>query len=363
MAKEKVVKVRQLTRWQRIGVASLFVIAAMVIGGVVFVLSGIYNIGASRDHWSFTNFIITILRDRSISVASNGIEVPELEDPDLYQLGQQHFLGACTSCHGIPGQPSNPIYSNMLPQPPDLTGAFEGYDARQVFWIVDHGLKYTGMPAWPGADRPDEVWSVVAYLKRLNGEGPPDQTAFSEEAEEARTFDTCVRCHGDADAAPVSALVPRLGGLSEAYLARTLEEYRNGQRASGFMAPIAHDMSDAEIADIAAYYAGLPAAGRSSAADPALVTEGRDIADSGVAEQDVPACTSCHNGSDPQVPSLAGQSARYLETQLKIWRNSGYRSGSAQGRLMAFIATRLSAADAEAVSAYYQSLAPMESSP
>lgn len=363
MAKEKIVKVRQLTRWQRIGVASLFVIGAMVIGGVVFVLSGIYNIGASREHWSVTNFIISILRDRSVSVAASGIEVPDLEDPDLYLLGREHFWGACTSCHGIPGRPLNPLYSNMLPQPPDLTGAFEDYGAREVFWIVNHGLKYTGMPSWPGTDRPDEVWSVVAYLKRLNSEGPPNQTAFAENAEDARAFDACIRCHGGADAAPTSALVPRLGGLHQAYLVRALEEYRDGQRASGFMAPIAHDMSDDEIANMAAYYANLPAADNRNAADPASSIKGREIAEEGIPEQDVPACASCHNGNDPQVPPLAGQAARYMETQLKVWRNSAYRSGSAQGRLMAFVAKRLGAEEAEAVSAYYASLAPVEASP
>ena len=363
MAEDKVVKVRQLTRWQRIGVASLFVTGAIVIGGIVFVLSGIYNIGASRDHWSITNFIITILRDRSISVASGGIEVPELDDPDLYELGQEHFLGACTSCHGIPGRPPNPIYSSMLPQPPDLTGAFEDYDSRQIFWIINHGLKYTGMPAWPGIDRPDEVWSVVAFLRRLNAAGPPDGPSFEVEAQQARALDSCERCHGDAETAPVSALVPRLGGLPQPYLARALAEYRDGQRASGFMEPVVHDMSDDEAAELAAYYADLPARDTQRAADPTLVARGREIAERGAAEQDVPACTSCHNGSDPQVPPLAGQSARYMETQLKAWRNSGYRSGSAQGRLMAFIAKRLGAQEAEAVSTYYESLPPVEDSP
>ncbi|MHA6298324.1 c-type cytochrome [Devosia sp. CAU 1758] len=363
MAEEKVVKVRQLTRWQRIGFASLLVVGAMVIGGVVFVLSGIYNIGASREHWSFTNFVITILRDRSVSVAASNIDVPDLEDLDLYRLGREHFLGACTSCHGVPGQPLNPIYANMLPQPPDLTGAFEDYGAREVFWIIDHGLKYTGMPAWPGDDRPDEVWSMVAYLKRLNEEGPQDEAAFAETAENARKLDTCGRCHGDAGTEPVSTLVPRLDGLPEAYLVRALEEYRDGLRASGFMAPIAHDMGDDEIADMAAYYAGLTAGGIGGRADPALVARGLEIAAGGISEQDVPACASCHNGSDPQVPPLAGQSARYMETQLKVWRNGDYRSGSAYGRLMAFIAKRLDAQDAEAVSAYYESLAPAEVSP
>jgi len=351
MAKEKIVKVRQLTRWQRIGVASMFVAGAFILAGGVFILSGIYNIGASREHWSLTNFIITILRDRSVAVASGGIEVPELNDADLYRLGEQHFLGTCTVCHGTPGQPLNPLYSHMLPQPPDLTGAFEHYDAREVFWVVNHGLKYTGMPAWPAAHRPDEVWSVVSYLRRLNEIGPENAAIENSAVEQAQKLNTCLRCHGAAGQPPVSDLVPRLDGLSEDYLRRALEEYRGGQRGSGIMAPIAFDMSDEEIASNAASYASLPPpAGRENgSADLAL---GQQIAEAGLPEQDVPACQSCH-GVNPQAPRLVGQSERYMATQLKLWQHAGYRDASAEGRLMSVIGQRLTEAQGKAVSAYY----------
>lgn len=363
MPEEKVVKVRRLTRWQRIGVASLLVVGALVAGGVIFVLSGVYNIAASRDHWSVTNLAITILRDRSIAAASSTVEAPALNDPDLYRLGEQHFLGACTSCHGQPGQPLNPIYANMTPSPPDLIGAFEHYSASEVFWIVRHGLKYTGMPAWPGPNRPDEVWSVVAFLERLNRQPETGDSLTEQRIETARTFDGCARCHGSATSAPVSALVPRLEGLPQAYLVRALEEYRQGIRQSGFMAPVAHGLSDREIAALAAYYDGLEVLRQDARANPDIIETGRHIAETGVLADDVPACQSCHGGGNPQIPDLRGQSARYLANQLKLWRNGGYRNSSAEGRIMAVIGQRLATSDAEAVSAYYAAQTPSEGDP
>ena len=55
----------------------------------------------------------------------------------------------------------------MLPPPPELSKAAKEWKDEELFWIVKHGIKYTGMPSWVAAERDDEVWSVVAFLKRL----------------------------------------------------------------------------------------------------------------------------------------------------------------------------------------------------
>ena len=358
-------KVARLTRWQRIGFASLLVVGAFVLSAVVFILSGVYNIGASRQHWSVTNTLLTIVRDRSISVAANGIDVPDLTDPDLVSLGRQHFRGGCSSCHGMPGEQNNPIYQNMLPSPPDLVGAFEDYSAAEVFWIVYNGLKFTGMPAWPGQDRTDEVWSLVAYLRQVNAEqgdrsGLDDSVAVPPRVDATGLgqlpLENCVRCHGDGDTAPISSLVPSLNGLTQAYLERALREYRIEIRASGIMEPIAHELTETELVELSRYYAELEPVLIRALAPAETLLLGEEIAHEGLAEYDVPACTSCHNGARPQIPQLAGQAARYMATQLDLWRNKNYRDDTDHGSLMARIARRLSADQARAVSEYYATL-------
>lgn len=367
MPEDKFVKVKQLTNWQRLGVSTLFVVGALLLGGVVFIFSGIYNIGAARDHWSVTNFLITILRDRSVSVAAGNIEAPDLDDPDLYLLGAEHYQGGCSSCHGTPGQLINPIYRNMLPQPPDLTGAFSDYKARELFWIVQNGLKYTGMPAWPGENRSDEVWAVVAHLAQLHQQGPEIEPRrepplpLSQDLAGAGTvpLENCVRCHGDAAAEPVSSLVPRLHGLPLPYLRRTLEEYRNGKRSSGIMQPIAHEMTSSELDQLSAYYASLPAVPAASTVPKDLLEKGHQIAEKGIPEQDLPACSSCHGGANPQIPPLEGQSARFMATQLDLWRETEYRQTLPYGSLMSDIGKRMTADDAWAVSVFYESVVPV----
>ena len=55
----------------------------------------------------------------------------------------------------------------MLPPPPDLKDKVGLWRDGELFWIVKHGLKYAGMPGFPSLHRDDEIWAVVAFLRRL----------------------------------------------------------------------------------------------------------------------------------------------------------------------------------------------------
>jgi hypothetical protein len=85
-----------------------------------------------------------------VSVKTNaaGIEAPQLDNPNLIRLGAAHFHRGCAFCHGAPGMPVNPIAKQMLPLPPDLSISMRPWKKRELFWIVKHGFKYTGMPGW-----------------------------------------------------------------------------------------------------------------------------------------------------------------------------------------------------------------------
>ena len=92
---------------------------------------------------------------------------PALDNPDLVRLGAAHFHGGCAFCHGAPGIPVSPIARHMLPSPPDLATSMRPWKDEELFWIVQHGIKYTGMPGWVALERADEIWAVVAFLKRM----------------------------------------------------------------------------------------------------------------------------------------------------------------------------------------------------
>lgn len=367
MVEDKTVWARPWTRLRRLGPAMLVIVEVMIVGAAVFIVSGVYNVAASRDHLSITNWILTVVRDRSIANAASGISVPDLMDEGLANLGAEHYRGACATCHGVPGQAANPVYQSMLPAPPDLIFAYEDYNSRELFWIIYNGLKFTGMPAWAGEGRSDEVWSLVAFLDRLRREGADSYTDSERprvlplELEAAgvsiQPLESCVRCHGDARSLPVSDRVPRLHGQSEPYLIRAIENYWDGTRQSGIMEPIAHRMSIEENSALARYYAKLSPTRAGWSEDPEAVLRGQRLARDGFAEGGIPPCSSCHEGDNPQFPRLAGQSAAYLRGQLEVWRK-GLRDRSGYGAIMSVVAKRLNDAQVHDVSAFYASQPP-----
>ena len=133
----------------------------------------------------------------------------------------------------------------MLPPPPDLAAQIRPWRDRELFWIVKNGIKYTGMPAWVAQDRDDEVWAMIAFLRRLpaldahsyralalGGLEIPPQTGREVATSEAAsaTVGACARCHGDERNVPQSALVPTLHGQPAEFLDAALEAFARPPR-------------------------------------------------------------------------------------------------------------------------------------
>lgn len=371
-----------MTHW-RARLRYLFGIGVLLAAaGVALALfgawTGIVNISASAGHPPWVESFLELGMRRSIERHSSKLVVPnDLRSPDRIQLGAAHFAGGCAECHGAPDRPRSPIYDYMLPVPPDLAFAAQQWNARELFFIVRHGLQFTGMPEWSGGERDDEVWSMVAFLQRLpeltsdeyvalasGNAGSPDNPRASTLRDEgvatlART--SCDRCHDTARSAPASAFVPRLAGQSQDYLVRSLREYQRGERRSGFMQPVAAMLSEQDIDALAAHYSALRPA-RPSTREPVLSDQQREeaaaIATGNHASLRVPACLSCHApAARDDYPLLAGQPANYLVQQLQLFQQGG-RQQSAWGEVMSVIATRLDAAQIDMLAQWFSDQAP-----
>ena len=335
------------------------------IGALLFAWSGIYNVAASRDHVGITTAFLELALRSSVRTHSLGIDPPPLDDGQLAQLatlGAAHFASGCAPCHGSPLAATNPPFENMLPAPPSLSNAAEEWTDAQLFWIVKNGFKFTGMPAWPAAERNDEVWAVVAFLKRYSDLDAREYGELIRTAEgSTNEFVLCARCHGDETAPPSSRLVPRLAGQSRRYLAISLDHYAAGIRPSGVMEAPAAELDENAIIRAADYYASIDATDRRSAeadAPAAQIARGRIIATEGIRSDLIPPCLACHGAEANELfPRLAGQHAPYIGGQLRLWK-SGLRDTSVLGAVMAPIAQRLSDGQIDDVAAYFESASP-----
>ena len=173
---------------------------------------------------------------------------------------------------------------------------------------------------------------------------------------------TCSACHG-ADGNSAVPTFPKLAGQGEKYLLKQMQDIRDGARSVPTMAGQVDNMSDQDLADIAAYFAAQPRSGGQT--DPDLLALGEKVYRSGVLERNVAACTACHSpngkGNAPAgFPALAGQHAEYTATQLRAYRQ-GYedpagRTNDGDTKIMRTTAFGLSDREIEAVASYVAGL-------
>ncbi|MFQ3323168.1 MAG: cytochrome c553 [Pseudomonadales bacterium] len=173
----------------------------------------------------------------------------------------------------------------------------------------------------------------------------------------------CGACHG-ADGNSAVPSFPKLAGQGEKYLIKQMNDIHEGRRVVLTMAGVLDNMSQQDIADIAAYYASQTGTIGQAKAD--LVELGERIYRAGNSEIGIAACTACHSptgaGNAPAgFPKLGGQHAEYIEAQLKAFRTGAEepekgRANDGETRIMRDIVSRMSDLEMRAVASYIQGL-------
>ncbi|MBE1160851.1 c-type cytochrome [Dyella acidiphila] len=145
-------------------------ILALGLLAYAYAWSGFYNIGADAPHAPWTYRFLSMLREHSVQHHAKSIRVPALDDPALILKGAGQYAAMCTGCHLAPGMQQSELRAGLYPQPPML--AQQQVDPREAFWIIKHGIKMSGMPAWGTTHDDATIWSMVAFLQKLPGLTP-----------------------------------------------------------------------------------------------------------------------------------------------------------------------------------------------
>ena len=161
-----------------LGVAST--LAAVAIGAAAFVGSGVYNIGADDHHTRIVLAIIEQLRNRSVAVRSQGIDVPSLDDSSRIAAGAEHYAALCVGCHLAPGVTKSDLRPGLYPHPPNLAQE-DVDDPQRAFWIIKHGIKMSAMPAWGKSLDDAAVWDIVSFVRKIPAMNPQEYLRFSQQ--------------------------------------------------------------------------------------------------------------------------------------------------------------------------------------
>jgi cytochrome c553 len=177
---------------------------------------------------------------------------------------------------------------------------------------------------------------------------------------------TCVACHG-LNGNSVNPEWPVIAGQNAAYSRDQITRIRDGKRPSPLMQPMVKDLSDQDIADLAAFFSTQTPAGLE--ADPSYWQAGEKLYRTGDAARGIPACTACHGPVGRGIPAagypaLQAQYAVYTVKQLNDYAGGVRYNKDSAGRaqagpnatMMQTISARLTPEDRRDLASYIQGI-------
>ena len=148
-----------------VGIVAVLAVAAA--GGLIVVYTGAYNVAATEEHTAFTRWAFDTTFHRSVERRAAASRPPESITPEMMAAGASAYKTMCQHCHAGPGVERAEWARGMRPRPPHLTEAAAEWQMKEVFWLVKHGAKMTGMPAFGPTHDDQALWGIAAFVTEL----------------------------------------------------------------------------------------------------------------------------------------------------------------------------------------------------
>lgn len=159
-----------------LGVAGVLFVLLLVAIAIAY--TGGYNIAATQDQTTFVRWAFTTTMHSSAKNRAAKISPPEFTDA-MVEQGAVSYKAVCQHCHAGPGAQRSEWAE--LPQPPHLVEKASEWQPNEIFWLVKHGVKMAGMPAFGPTHEDDTLWSITAFVRQLPAMTAEDYTAYGSE--------------------------------------------------------------------------------------------------------------------------------------------------------------------------------------
>lgn len=154
-----------------VSLATALSIAA--VGWVLFLRGGI---SARPDPLRLEAGLARRARSLLIPSSARDLRNPLPATPEVVAEGRAHFADHCASCHANDGGGDTPLGRGLYPRAPDMRRPeTQRLTDGELFWIIQNGVRFTGMPAWGEPGRESESWELVHFIRRLPALTPEEK--------------------------------------------------------------------------------------------------------------------------------------------------------------------------------------------
>jgi mono/diheme cytochrome c family protein len=161
-------------------------VALLGAAAIFLVVSGLFEVAAAVPPGSVETRLARFALERSVSRRAPHATNPVGKDADALRAGREHYKDMCVACHGAPGVDPSEIGEGLNPPAPDLTlERVQRLSDGELFWIVQNGIRMSGMPAFGPNHKERQIWEIVAFLRHLPSITPEEEKALAAATKDA----------------------------------------------------------------------------------------------------------------------------------------------------------------------------------
>jgi mono/diheme cytochrome c family protein len=144
----------------------LAMIVALLCGSVGYLRLGLAEVRADMNTPTWKGQLVKLAVHASVRRSATQLQNPMPPTDENLIAGGRLYLNSCAGCHGRPGKPASNL-PGYLP-PPQFFQAETQYSEPELFWIVKHGIRRTGMSAYGAFYSDQKMWTLAVFVKRMN---------------------------------------------------------------------------------------------------------------------------------------------------------------------------------------------------
>jgi mono/diheme cytochrome c family protein len=150
---------------------TLILLALVVVAGlvIVVVVSVLHNgLSARATPTMIETMMARNARHLAIPSSARALKNPEASSAEILSDARLHFADHCATCHANDGSGDTMIGRGLYPKPPDLRlPETQKLSDGELFWIIENGVRFTGMPAFSSPGAQDDTWKLVNFIRHL----------------------------------------------------------------------------------------------------------------------------------------------------------------------------------------------------
>ncbi len=145
----------------------IFTLVVLCGGGYLYLKQGYFDFRADQDPTAVERSLAMAAMDAWADRHAPDVKNPVRATEESLVAGAVLYLNHCGGCHGIPSNRESKFAHAFYPPAPDFFADAPDMPENQNYYIIAHGVRWTGMPAWNKTLNDTQMWQIVAFLSNI----------------------------------------------------------------------------------------------------------------------------------------------------------------------------------------------------